>query len=89
MARMSEMAPGGRLMCGSPNHPAHLTRDTMYYLEQKNGFFCFGCRVCTEIHQQLQLHVVAATHGGAKIYKNTRKAGHIDRDSQGRITSFR
>jgi Zn-finger protein len=89
MARMSEMAPGGRLHCGSPDHPAHMTRDTMYFLQEQNGFFVFGCRVCTEIHQQPQLHVVAASHGGRKIYKNTRKADHIDRNEQGRITSFR
>jgi hypothetical protein len=89
MARMSEMAPGGRLQCGSPSHPQHMSHDTMYFLEQKNGFFVFGCRVCTEINRQPQLHVVAATHGGSNIYKRTRKAEHIDRDSKGRITSFR
>jgi hypothetical protein len=89
MARMSELAPGGRLQCGSPSHPAHLSKDTMYFLAVEKGFFVFGCRVCTEIHKTPQLHVVAATHGGRTIYKNTRKAEHIDRDSQGRITSFR
>jgi hypothetical protein len=89
MARMSEMAPGGRLHCGSPSHPGHMTRDTMCFLQEQNGFFVFGCRVCTEINQQPQLHVVAATHGGRKIYKNTRKAAHIDRDAKGNITSFR
>lgn len=89
MARMKDMAPGGRLQCGSPAHPAHLSRDTMYFLQEQQGFFVFGCRVCTEINQQAQLHVVAATHGGRQIYKNTRKAEHIDRDTKGNVTSFR
>lgn len=89
MAQMSEMAPGGRLHCGSPQHPAHMSRDTMYFLEEKGGFFCFGCRVCTEISQRLQLHVIAKSHGAVRIHKQTRKAAHIDRDSQGRIKSFR
>jgi hypothetical protein len=89
MARMSEMAPGGQLHCGSPSHPAHLSRDTMFFLEQKEGFFCFGCRVCTEVNRRPQLHVIAKSHGALKIFKNTRKAAHIDRDNQGHIVSFR
>jgi hypothetical protein len=89
MGQMSEMAPGGRLHCGSPDHPQHLNRDSMYFLEEKNGFFAFGCRVCTEIHRHIQLHVIAKSHGAVKIFNNTRKAAHIDRDKQGRIISFR
>jgi hypothetical protein len=89
MAKMSELAPGGHLHCGSPAHPAHLSRDTMYFLEEKNGFFCFGCRPCTEIQRRPQIHVIAKSYGALKIYNNTRKAALIDRDSEGHIVSFR
>jgi hypothetical protein len=86
---MSDMAPGGKLHCGSPAHPEHLSRDSMFFLEEKNGFFCFGCRVCTEINRRPQLHVIAKSQGALKIHKETRKAAHIDRDNKGRIVSFR
>lgn len=89
MPKMSEMAPGGRLQCGSPHHPAHVSTDTMYFLEQRSGFFTFGCKLCTELHRTPQLHVVAESHGARHILKQTRKAAHIDRDNKGRIVSFR
>jgi hypothetical protein len=89
MAKMSEMAPGGHLHCNSPAHPEHASRDSMLFLEEKDGFFCFGCKLCTELQRKPQLHVVSKSHGAMKIYKNTRKAATIDRDKQGNIVSFR
>lgn len=89
MARMKDFAPGNRLHCGSENHPKHLSRDTMYFLEMKNGFFVFGCKLCTELTRKPQIHVIAENHNAQEIYKNTRKADHIDRDDKGRIVSFR
>lgn len=88
MAKMSDLAPDGRLHCGSENHPAHLSRDTMYFLEEKGGFYVFACRLCTEIRRQLQIHVVSKSMGAERIQKRTRKAHTIDRDSRGKILSF-
>lgn len=89
MAKMSDMAPGGRLHCASPEHPENMSRDTMYFLELQGEMFCFGCKLCTEIKRSLQLHVIARDRGGIHIYQNTRKAENIDRDKKGNITSFR
>lgn len=86
---MSEMAPGGRLQCASLNHPRGSSTDTMFFLEENNGFFCFACRLCTETFRKPQLHVIAKSSGAVLIHKNTRKAASIDRDASGRIVSFR
>jgi len=89
MARISDFAPNGRLQCGSEHHPKHLSRDTMYFLEEKGGFFVFACRLCTEILRQPQIHVIARSQNAVHIYKHTRKAEYIDRDNRGKIISFR
>lgn len=89
MAKMSDYAPGNRLHCGSEHHPKHASKDTMYFLEEKNGFFVFACRLCTEILRQPQIHVISRSNNAIAIYKNTRKAEFIDRDNRGKITSFR
>lgn len=86
---MSELAPGNRLHCGSEHHPKHANRDTMFFLEQKDGFFVFACRLCTEITRRPQIHVISQSQSAIAIYKNTRKAEHIDRDNKGAIISFR
>ena len=89
MAKMSDFAPGGRLHCGSEHHPKHLSRDTMFFLEEKNGFFVFACKLCTEILRHPQIHVISRDNDAIHIYKNTRKAEFIDRDRAGKINSFR
>lgn len=88
MARMSDYAPGGRLMCASEHHPKNVSRDTMYFLEEKNGFFVFACRLCTEILRRPQIHVISRSNHAVFIYRNTRKAEYIDRNNRGQITSF-
>ena len=89
MPKLSDFAPGGRLHCGSPVHPAHVSKDTMYFLEMKDGFFVFACKLCTEIQRRPQMHVISHSKSAVKIYQNTRRAEHIDRDNQGKIVSFR
>lgn len=86
---MRDFAPNHRLQCGSPAHPKGVSTDTMYFLEERNGFFVFACRLCTELLRRPQIHVISLSHGAVRIYKNTRKAAVIDRDNQGKIVSFR
>jgi len=87
--KMSSLAPGGRLHCHSEHHPKNLSRDTMYFLEEKQGCFVFACKLCTEITRHPQIHAIMQSHSAVNIYKNTRKAAFIDRDTQGKIVSFR
>lgn len=89
MAQISDFLMNGRLQCGAQSHPNHFSRDTMYFLTEKDGFFVFGCRLCTEIHRRPQIHVIARSQKAVRIYQGTRKAAHVDRDSRGQITSFR
>lgn len=89
MSKMDEYLAEGRLQCGSVNHPPSASRDTMYFLNEKNGFLCFGCKLCTEITRQPQLHILADNRDTRAIYSQTRKAEHIERDQQGNILSFR
>jgi hypothetical protein len=89
VAQLSDMAPGGRLHCRSEHHPKSVSTDTMLFLAEQNGFFVYGCKLCTEILREPQIHVIGPGKLTMKIYENTRKATQIDRDSQGRITSFR
>jgi hypothetical protein len=87
--KMADVAPGNRLHCGSEALPFGMSRDTMYFLEQRNGYFVFACKLCTEIQRRPQIHVVSAAYNGREIYRNARKADFVDRDNQGRIVSFR
>lgn len=89
MSQMSDFAPGGRLHCGSQHHPKNVSTDTMYFLEERNGIFVFGCKLCTELTRQPQIHAIMRSHNGVEIYKNTRKADKIDRNEKGQIISFR
>ncbi len=89
MATIAEYVVDGRLQCGSVNHPPGQTTDTMYFLSEKDGYFCFGCRLCTEITRQPQLHILADSRETRSIFSQTRKAEHIERDGQSRIVSFR
>lgn len=89
MASISEFVEDGRLQCGSVNHPPGQTRDTMFFLTEKNGMFCFGCNVCTELTRKPQLHILADSRETRAIHSQTRKARHIERDKQGNIVSFR
>jgi hypothetical protein len=89
MAQIGEYLENGVLQCKSVNHPPSMTTDTMYFLEEKNGFLAFGCRVCTELTKQPQLHILAVNKASKAIYQQTRKAEHIERNDQGKIVSFR
>lgn len=89
MANIAEYVEDGRLQCGSVNHPPSITKDTIYFLSEKDGYFCFGCRVCTEVTQHPQLHILADSRDTRSIYSQTRKAEHIERDGKGKIVSFR
>lgn len=89
MARISDFAPAGRLLCFAQMHPKNLSRDTMFFLEEKGGFFVFGCSLCTELQRRPQIHVISKSQQGLRIYKHTRKAEKIDRDNSGKIVSFR
>lgn len=89
MAAISDFLINGRLQCGSQTHPPNWSRDTMYFLIEKDGFFVFGCKACTELMRRPQIHVVSISQNAVKIYKRTRKAEHIDRDNRGKIVSFR
>lgn len=89
MAQIKDFLVNGRLQCGSDFHPPHLSRDTMYFLTTQNGFLVFGCKLCTELSRRPQIHVLSPGPATLQIYKRTRKAEHIDRDSRGKITSFR
>lgn len=89
MARITDFIMNGRLQCWSHTHPLGWSRDTMLFLTEKDGFFVFGCRVCTELQRRPQLHVIARSQKAIPIYKNTRKAEHIDRDNRGQIVTFR
>lgn len=89
MAKIDEYLVDGRLQCGSVNHPPNASRDTMFFLTEKNGFFAFGCKTCTEITRKPQLHILADNRDTRAIYSQTRKAEHIERDKSGNILSFR
>jgi len=90
MAHISESTINDVLQCGSVNHPAHLSRDTMYFLQAKDGFMAFGCKVCTEITGQPQMHILTVNDDARRIHARTRKAEHIERDpNTSRIVSFR
>ena len=89
MARISDFTVNDRLQCGSHSHPHGWSRDTMLFLTEKDGFFVFGCKICTELQRRPQLHIIARCQRALPIYKNTRKAEYIDRDHRGEITSFR
>jgi hypothetical protein len=89
MAAITDFTVNGRLQCGAQTHPQGWSRDTMFFLVEKDGFFVFGCKVCTELQRRPQIHVIARCQKAVPIYKNTRKAEKIDRDHRGQITSFR
>ena len=89
MAKMTDYLDNGRLQCGSEHHPKNLSRDTMYFLNERDGFFVFACKLCTELLRRPQIHVISRSHNAVRIYQRTRKAEYIDRDSRGKITSFR
>lgn len=87
MPTILENTEDGKLLCQSVNHPPHLSRDTMYFLEEKNGFMVFGCQLCTELTGQPQLHFLTVNRDSKFIYSRTRKAEHIERSNG--ILNFR